>query len=182
MRVRYKSTGYKIAAVLRYYLLKLHYGKRLRIGATSMIGKRCGIYLREKGTMHCTGRIIVNDDVMLFSKGELRIGERFGINSYSRIVAHERIEIGSNVTVGQMVSILDHDHNTEMRNGNMELNGYTTAPISIGNNVWLGDKCTVLKGVTIGNNVVVGAHTLVNKNVPDNCVIAGTPFKIIQQH
>lgn len=146
-----------------------------------MIGKRCGIYILGKGRMNCLGRIIVNDDVMLYTKGTLIIGDRFGINSYSRIVAHERIEIGSNVTVGQMVGIIDHDHNFEVRGGNLELDGYRTAPISIGNNVWIGDKSTVLKGVTIGSNVVVGAHTLVNKDVPDNCVIGGNPFRIIKE-
>ena len=52
MRVRYKSTAYKVISVLRYFALRLHYGKRIRIAALSMIGKRCGIYLREKGTLH----------------------------------------------------------------------------------------------------------------------------------
>jgi acetyltransferase-like isoleucine patch superfamily enzyme len=68
-----------------------------------------------------------------------------------------------------------------MIDNKMKLDGYTTAPIKIGNNVWVGDKSTILKGVTIGDNVVVGANTLVNKDVPDNCVIGGIPFKILKQ-
>lgn len=181
MRVIYKSVGYKALAVIRFALLKVYYMQKLKIGQTSMIGKRCGIHIRENGRMHCAGRIIVNDDVMLYTKGMLQIGDRFGINSYSRIVAHESISIGNNVTIGQMVSILDHDHRYEMRGENMELNGYTTAPVSIGNNVWIGDKSTILKGVTVGNNVVIGANTLVHKDVPDNCVVGGNPFKIIKK-
>ena len=145
-----------------------------------MIGKRCGIHIIAKGRIICQGRIIVSDDVMIFCKGELRIGDRFGINNYSRIVAHEKIEIGENVTIGQMVSILDHDHNYTLNGDDMELSGYNTSPISIGNNVWIGDKSTVLKGVTIGDNVVIGANTLVNKDVPNNCVIGGVPFKVLK--
>jgi len=146
-----------------------------------MIGKRCGIHIFNRGKIVCKGRIIVNDDVMLYAKGQLNIGEKFGINKYSRIVAHERIDIGNNVTIGQFVSILDHDHRYVFEGKNMQLDGYVTAPISIGNNVWIADKCTILKGVRIGNNVVIGANTLVHKDVPDNVVVGGVPFKILKQ-
>lgn len=117
---------------------------------------------------------------MLFAKGKLRIGTQFYTNRFTRIVAHEQIEIGNNVTLGQMVSILDHDHDYKKEGEDMKLDGYATAPILIGNNVWIGDKATILKGVTIGNNVVVGANTLVHKDVPDNSVIGGVPFKILK--
>lgn len=146
-----------------------------------MIGKRCGIHIFKKGKINCRGRIIINDDVMLFAKGALILGKNFGINKYSRIVAHERIEIGDNVTVGQFATILDHDHRYEFEGENLQLDGYVTAPIKIGNNVWIADKCTILKGVTIGNNVIVGANTLVNKDVPDNVIIGGSPFRILKK-
>ena len=53
--------------------------------------------------------------------------------------------------------------------------------IIIGNDVWIGGNVAILPGVTIGDNVVIGAGTVVNKNVPDNVVIAGNPFKIIKE-
>ena len=145
-----------------------------------MIGTNCGIHIFKNGHIDCKGRIIINDQVMLYAKGQIIIGEQFYINRYSRIVAHEKIEIGKNVTIGQMVGILDHDHHYTFAGEDMQLKGYDTAPIKIGNNVWLGDKCTVLKGVTIGNNVVAGANTLIHKDVPDNSVIGGVPFKILK--
>jgi len=181
MRLIYKSTFYKVSCVLRFLALKVYYFQKFSAPVTSMIGRRCGIYIQGNGEIRCNGRIIVNNDVTLQALGSLTLGEHFGINSYSRIIAHESIAIGHNVTIGQMVSILDHDHDFSIQNGNMLLNGYKTEPISIGNNVWIGDKSTVLKGVTIGNNVVVGANTLVHKDVPDNCVIGGTPFKILKE-
>ena len=147
----------------------------------SMIGQRCGIYIKEQGRLTCTGRMIVSDDCMLFTKGNLQFGEHFNINSFSRIVAHEQIEIGDHVTLGQMVSILDHDHRYVFEGKNMSLDGYLTSPVKIGDNVWIGDKSMVLRGVTIGSNVVVGANTLIHKDVPDNCVIGGSPFKILKK-
>lgn len=146
-----------------------------------MIGRHCGVHILNKGSIDCAGRIILNDHVMLFTKGQLKIGRRFVSNQYTRIVAHEKIEIGDNVTVGQMVTILDHDHKYLFEGDDMKLDGYVTAPTKIGNNVWIADKCTILKGVTIGDNVVIGANTLVNKDVPSNCVAGGVPVKILKQ-
>ena len=51
--------------------------------------------------------------------------------------------------------------------------------VSIGNNVFIGMHSTILKGVHIGNNVIIGANSLVNKDIPDNCVAAGNPCKVI---
>jgi len=180
MQLIYKSIFYKTTSVLRYTVARLFYFQKFQCKRLSMIGKRCGIHIFKGAHIHCTGRIIVNDDVLLFSKGKLNIGTQFGINSYSRIVAHEEITIGDNVTIGQFVSILDHDHRYSFERENLHLSGYTTAPISIGNNVWIADKCTILKGVSIGNNVVIGANTLVNKDVPDNVVFAGNPGRILK--
>lgn len=180
MRVLYKSWWYKVWAVGRYFLLRLYYRGRFRCPQLSMIGKACGVHIFKNGKIDCKGRIILDDQVMLFAKGTIKIGTHLGVNRYSRIVAHEHIEIGDHVTIGQMVSILDHDHKYVLEDEQLQLDGYKTAPIKIGNNIWIGDKCTILKGVTIGDNVVIGAHTLVHKDVPPDVVIGGQPFKILK--
>nr|WP_324248840.1 DapH/DapD/GlmU-related protein [Streptococcus macedonicus] len=53
-------------------------------------------------------------------------------------------------------------------------------PVTIGNDVWIGGNVTILPGVTIGNNVVVAAGAVVTKDIPDNCVVAGVPAKMIK--
>lgn len=182
MRVIYNSLFYKSLAALRYLALRVYYFRRFHCPTLSMIGTRCGIHISAAGQIHCAGRIIINDQVMLQTQGEgeLHIGDRFYCNRYSRIVAHEKIEIGSHVTIGQMVSILDHDHHYHFVDGNMQLAGYDTAAIRIGSHVWIADKVTILKGVSIGNNVVIAANALVNKDVPDNCIVGGVPAKILK--
>ncbi len=180
MQLSYKSIFYKACSVIRYGIARAYYPRKFSCARLSMLGKRCGFHILKNGKITCHGRMIVNDDVMLFAKGKLTLGDRFGINKYSRIVAHDRIDIGENVTIGQFVSVLDHDHNYTFADKNMELEGYVTAPISIGNNVWIADKCTILKGVTIGDNVIIAAHTLVREDVPSNVVFGGSPGRILK--
>lgn len=183
MRLIYNSLTYKTLTVIRFYLVRIYYWRRFRCPKMSMIGTGCGIHISRQGNIHCDGRIIVNDQVMLQTQGKgiLRIGAQFYINRYSRIVAHESIEIGSHVTIGQMVTILDHDHHYTFEDENLKLSGYDTAPVKIGNNVWIADKVTILKGVAIGNNVVIAANALINKDIPDNSVVGGVPGKILKR-
>lgn len=89
------------------------------------------------------------------------------------------IEIGENVQITEGVTILTHGYDWSVLKGKYgEILG-SAGKVRIGNNVFIGMNSTILKGVTIGNNVIVGANSLVNKNFPDNVVIAGNPAKII---
>lgn len=84
------------------------------------------------------------------------------------------INIGDNVTLAPESMLLCHDGSTK------KIVGYSKiGRIAIGNNVFIGAKAIVLPNVTIGNNVVVGAGSVVTKNIPDNCVVAGIPAKIV---
>lgn len=181
MKLTYKSRWYKIRSVTRYLWARAYYGKRFQCARLSMIGEDCGIHIFPNAQLRCRGRIIVDDHVMIYTKGLLSIGRRFRINRYSRIVAREQIEIGDNVVIGQQVAILDHDHQYKRQGTDLDIEGYITAPIKLGSNIWIGDKCTILKGVTIGDNVIVGAHTLIHKDVPDNVVVGGVPFRILKE-
>lgn len=84
------------------------------------------------------------------------------------------IEIGDNVTLAPRVHILCHDASTKT------FTGYTKiAPVTIGDNVFVGAESVVLPGVRIGNNVVIGANSTVTHNIPDNSVAVGSPAAVI---
>lgn len=84
------------------------------------------------------------------------------------------IEIGNNVTIAPDTLVLSHDGSTKM------ILGYSKVGcVKIGNNVFIGAKCVILPSTIIGDNVVVGAGSIVNGIIPDNVVIAGNPAKII---
>ena len=89
------------------------------------------------------------------------------------------IDIGNDVQITEGVTLLTHGYDWAVLKGVYgEIFG-SGGGIQIGNNVFIGMKTTILKGVHVGNNVIIGANSLVNKNVPDNCVVAGNPARVI---
>lgn len=89
------------------------------------------------------------------------------------------IDIGDNVTITRGVSFVNHDGGAALfREEVPGLNVF--GKIKIGNNVFIGINSIILPGVTIGNNVVIGAGSIVNKDIPNNVVVAGVPAKIIK--
>jgi acetyltransferase-like isoleucine patch superfamily enzyme len=110
--------------------------------------------------------------------GRVRIGDYALITPGVRISASDSIEIGDNCMIASGAYITDSDwHGIYDR---IERNA-TPAPIRIGNNVWIGDHALVLKGVTIGDNSIVGAGAVVTKDVPANVVVAGNPARVVKQ-
>lgn len=86
------------------------------------------------------------------------------------LVSHESVTIGDDVEFGPGVLIYDHDHDFRMPGGLAEQK-YKTAPIKIGNNVWIGANSVILRGTTIGNNCVVAAGTILHGEYPDDSLI-----------
>lgn len=89
------------------------------------------------------------------------------------------IEIGENVQITKNVNILTHGYDWSVLKGVYGNILGSSGKVVIKNNVFIGFNTTILKGVTIGNNVIIGANSLVNKDVPDNVVVAGNPAKVI---
>ncbi len=89
------------------------------------------------------------------------------------------ITIGNNVKLTRGVSILTHGFDWCVLKGKYGDVLGSAGQVTVGNNVFIGTQSTLLKGITIGNNVIIGANSLVNKNIPDNCVAAGNPCRVI---
>ncbi len=98
------------------------------------------------------------------------IGNNSSVNSNNMIVCHERIEIGDDVQLSPNVQIYDHDHDFSPEGG-VKAGKYKTAPVKIGNNVWIGANVVILRGTEIGDNSVVGAGCVVKGTIPENSVV-----------
>ena len=89
------------------------------------------------------------------------------------------VEIGDNVRMNSGFTLLTHDFSTSVITNVYGDFIPSSGKVTIGNNVYFAQKCTVLKGVTIGNNCIIGYGSLINKDIPDNSVVAGWPAKVI---
>lgn len=115
--------------------------------------------------------------------GIIEIGDGFGISG-STIYSTSSIKIGKNATIGANCKIVDNDfHPLDPKQRQLGLNEQYTkrAPIKIGDNCFIGMNSIILKGSSLGNNVIVGAGSVVCGKFPDNCIIAGNPATIIKK-
>ena len=98
------------------------------------------------------------------------IGNNSSVNSNNIIACHERVEIGDDVQLSPNVQIYDHDHDFRAEGG-VKAGRYKTAPVKIGNNVWIGANTVILRGTEIGDNCVIGASCVVKGKIESGSVI-----------
>lgn len=115
----------------------------------------------------------------------IMIGNNCSFGDRLHITSINSISIGDCLLTGRDVTITDNSHGSVKKE---EVNVaplirplYSKGKVCIGDNVWLGDKVTILPGVTLGNGCIVAANSVVTKSFPDNSVVAGNPAKLIKQ-
>ena len=109
--------------------------------------------------------------VMIDKHGSLKIGNNVFFNNYCSLNANESIEIGEGTLFGENVRVYDHNHCYKDVNIPIKDQGFTSSPVVIGKHCWIASNVTILKGVHIGDNSVIGAGCVVYKDVPDNTVV-----------
>ena len=95
------------------------------------------------------------------------------------------ISIGNNCGIGPGVHIYTVSHPVNAKERLAENSSFWksyTAPVTIGDNVWIGGSSVILPGITIGDNTTIGAGSVVTKSIPENCVAVGNPCKIIRHN
>lgn len=107
------------------------------------------------------------------NNASIQIGNGVGMSAVS-INCWSSIKIGDNTRIGANCIIMDSDFHLD----DYRING--PSPITIGKNVWLGANVTVMKGVSIGENTIIGINSVVTKDIPANCIAAGSPCRVVK--
>jgi len=142
-------------------------GKGCRIDRTTKFGREYG-------------QVKVGKNALIFRYGEIMAPSSIGENTFINRSAYIRAEtsIGANCAIGPFVKFITDTHEVgppESRAGKR-----LYRPIKVGDGVWIGASATILGGVTIGNGAIVGAGSLVTRDVPANCVYAGNPARLVR--
>ena len=138
---------------------------RCRMGGTATVGDR---FVAEG--------MIAAVNLKVLPGAALAMGHDVYLNGGVSIEASHEIRIGSNVLIAPFASVIDDDSHL-LQPGSQPHKG----PTVIGDNVWLGGNVVVLPGVTIGDGSVVGANSVVTKDIPPRCFAAGTPAQVVRK-
>jgi len=127
----------------------------------------------------CKNKLWVESDFFCDYGYNIEVGENFYANHNCVILDCAKVKFGNNVFIGPNCGFYTAEHPIDYkeRNKGIEL----AKPITIGNNVWIGGSVSVLSGVKIGNNCVIGAGSVVVKSIPANSVAVGNPCKVIKK-
>ena len=133
----------------------------------------------EKLTRKTIGQFTIEPNFYCDYGFNIEFGENFYSNHNLVLLDANKIQFGNNVFVGPNCGFYTSGHplDYEARNKGLEY----AKPIKVGNNVWIGGNVVVFPGVTIGDNVVIGAGSIVTKDIPSNVVAVGNPCKIIKE-
>ncbi len=116
---------------------------------------------------------------MVNPAARISVAEHSFIGRGSEFDVSDQVQVGSHVLIAPGVFITDHGHNASA-GALIEEQGCTAAPVVIGDDVWIGARAIILKGVTIGNGAVIGAGSIVNRSVEPNAIVAGVPAKLLR--
>lgn len=137
---------------------------QLQIGAGTEIQRLCRISLGDGKT----------------DRPQLGIGERAFIGQCTHLSVMQPLTIGRNTIIGANCYLLTNQHRFQSREIPIRDQGYDCAPLTIGEEVWIGANCVIMPGIVIGKGAIIGAGSVVNKNVGAYEIWAGLPAKKIK--
>lgn len=205
----FKYLGQVIRATINYYLIKISSKKYLIVGKNPRILSFNAIKVEAPKAKIIIGDSVIiyyDCDILATDSGYIEIGNNCIIGSNFRMYSKEKIILGNAVLISWDVFICDYDghpQNPELRYEEillMQKNffptfdkkfvkydnqtyqpSYISKPIVIEDNVWIGASVIILKGVHIGEGSIIAAGSVVTKDVPSRCVVAGNPAKIVKK-
>jgi acetyltransferase-like isoleucine patch superfamily enzyme len=167
--------------LVRFVLLKLRHGKRLQTDGICFI---CPGVQFEIGR-HATLRIgrwawIGHSSKIRVHEGEVSIGAKTVMGQQCTISAYQHVSIGRECIVADRVMLIDFDHGVVEVERPIRLQGIYKRDVHVGHNVWIGYGACILRGVSIGDNAIIGTSSVVTRDTPANAVVAGSPARTIR--
>ena len=151
---------------------------------------RAPLSVRLRGRIHLSGcgevvlgkgvsfnGTVVPVELVTYDSGRIEIGNHTFINYGSSIAARASVKIGAHCLLGHYTFVMDSDQHDIVRHMELPQSG----PVVIEDHVWIGSKTVILAGVRIGSRAVIGAGSIVTKDIPPQCVAAGNPARVLRR-
>jgi acetyltransferase-like isoleucine patch superfamily enzyme len=170
-----------IFLLARFAWLKLRHGRRLQTEGICFICPRVKLEIGRHATLRI-GRWawIGHASKIRVHEGEVSIGAKTVIGQEATISAFQHVSIGRECIIADRVMLIDFDHGVTEVERPIRVQGIYKRDVRVGHNVWMGYGACVLRGVSIGDNAIVGTSAVVTTEVPANAVVAGVPARIIR--
>jgi acetyltransferase-like isoleucine patch superfamily enzyme len=167
--------------IARYVLLKLRYRGRLQTDGLCFICPRVQLEIGRRATLR-VGRWawIGHGSKIRVHEGEVSIGAKTVMGQDCTISAFQSVSIGRECILADRVMLIDFDHGVTEVDRPIRLQGIYKRDVRVGHNVWIGYGACVLRGVSIGDNSIVGTNAVVTKEVAPNAVVGGVPARVIR--
>ena len=156
-----------IINIFRLSIYKIIYRKNIQFKILECLGKNFEISIKNQGKIILCEKVESRSNLHLFAHGgEIRVGKHCFFNTNCSITSVDSIKIGDECKIGNNVVFVDHDHDYK----HISDKEFISSPITVGDNVWIGAGCIILRGSKIGNNSVIAAGSIVKGEVPANTV------------
>jgi acetyltransferase-like isoleucine patch superfamily enzyme len=167
--------------IARWLVLKLRYRSRLQTDGLCFVCPRVKLEIGRGATLRIGRWAWIGHGCKIrVHEGEVEIGAKTVMGQECTISAYQHISIGRECILADRVMLIDFDHGVTEVDRPIRLQGIYKRDVRVGNNVWIGYGACVLRGVSVGDNCVVGTNAVLPSDVPENAVVGGVPARVIR--
>jgi acetyltransferase-like isoleucine patch superfamily enzyme len=164
---------------LGYWKLRLR--GRLRLNGFAFIGPGCRLQVGKNAVLEL-GRWswLGHGCKIRCHEGLVSLGAKSVMGQECTISAYQHVVIGQECVIADRVMLIDFDHGSAEVERPIRLQGIYKRDVNVGNNVWIGYGACILRGVTVGDNAIIGTNSVVTKDVEANAVVGGVPARVLR--
>jgi acetyltransferase-like isoleucine patch superfamily enzyme len=166
---------------LRWAWLRLRWRGRLRTDGLCFVGPGVKLEIGRDAVLHLGRWCWIGHGTKIRAhEGVVRIGAKSVLGQECTISAFQHVEVGRECVIADRVMMIDFDHGVVEVERPIRLQGIYKRDVKIGHNCWIGYGACILRGVTVGDNSVIGTSSVVTKDLPANSVSAGIPARVLR--
>ena len=156
-------------------------GWRWSTAGMVFFGRSLAIQIGRRGRLELGRFVWLGDGTKIrCHEGVVEIGEKTVLGQECTISAYQRVRIGEQCVIADRVMLIDFDHGVVDVETPIRRQGIYKRDVEVGSNVWIGYGACILRGVSVGDNSIIGTNSVVTKDVPANAVVGGVPAKVLR--